>query len=378
MVDSVYLATNLQSNANPNMSVRLLQLFVFSVLILLCRLAPAVQETRELRTRIQAVLDRHGVPGASVAVVVRDKIVWSEGIGVADVETKQPVDKGTLFQAASISKPICAAGALRMVDEGKLDLDKPVSDFSKSNESKWAREVTLRQLLSHSSGLAVHGFAGYQVGHPIPNLLQILSGTPPANSNPILPFSKPGVFKYSGGGYCVVQQLVEDAAGKEFSEAMNSIVLSPLKMTQSTFTYPLPKELSERVATGHDTISTAIPGRHNVYPEKAAAGLWTTASDLAKFAIAIQQSHSGAKKSFLRQGTAKQMLTAQSEGGPGLGLFMQGDSKSGTFEHGGVNSGFQAQLFATKNPGNVIVIMTNSDNGSKAFGEIIGLFHRSK
>lgn len=345
------------------------QILVFCFLILVSSAAKA-QDFRNLKAKIEEVLERQRVPGASVAIAINDQVVWAEGIGVSDMESKQEVTRNTLFQAASISKPVASACALKLVDDGKLDLDKPVSRFLTSEKIKGASSITLRQLLSHSSGLAVHGFAGYREGEPIPTLAQILSGSPPANSQPIQPWSKQGRFQYSGGGFCVVQQIVEDTTDKEFSNAMNSIVLLPLEMTNSTFAYPLQNEFIERAAAGHDRLARVIPGKRNVYPEKAAAGLWTTASDLAKFAIAIQQSNVGRENSFLSKKTTTQMLTAQTVGGPGLGLFVGGNERSETFEHGGANNGFRSLLRATKSPGTVLVIMTNSDNGGKVFGEI--------
>lgn len=353
------------------------QTLVFCLLILVSSAANA-QEFPNLKAEIKKVLERQHVPGASVAIAINDHVVWAEGIGISDLDSKQEVTRDTLFQAASISKPVASAGALKLVDDGKLDLDKIVSEFLLSWKIKGGSSITLRQLLSHSSGLAVHGFAGYREGEPIPTLAQILSGSPPANSPPIQPASKQGRFQYSGGGYCVVQQIVEDANGMEFSNAMSSMVLLPLDMTNSTFAYPLPNDFMRRTAAGHDASARGIPGKRNVYPEKAAAGLWTTASDLAKFAIAIQQSNAGREKSFLSKNTVTQMLTPQSVGGPGLGLFVEGDDRSGTFEHGGVNNGFTSLLRATKSPGAVLVIMTNSDNGGKVFGEIEQLVRESK
>ena len=356
-----------------------LRFFFTAILVqLVLQSGASAQEFRGLKTKIKAVLDEQGVPGASVAIVVKDRIVWAEGIGTAEAGSKRPVTAMTLFQAASISKPVAAIGALRLVEDGKLDLDKPIAGFLKSVEIEGTKSVSLRQLLSHTSGLAVHGFAGYEGGTPFPDLKQVLLGSPPANSSAIQPATEAGKFKYSGGGYCVVQQLVQDVSGTAFPEAMNALVLQPLRMKDSTYAQPLTGEPLERAAAGHNASSGIIGGKRNVYPEMAAAGLWTTASDLARFAIAVQQSYAGEKDSFLQQPTATQMLTAQVEGGPGLGLFVTGDTTSGAFEHGGVNNGFKANLVATKRPGSVLVIMTNSDNGNKVYGAIQDLIRKSR
>jgi CubicO group peptidase (beta-lactamase class C family) len=226
--------------------------------------------------------------------------------------------------------------------------------------------VTLRQLLSHTAGLNVHGFRGYQRGAPLPTLAQILAGEPPANSAALVLEGRPGEkYKYSGGGYTVVQQLVIDATGTGFAEAMSKLVLSPLGMTHSTFEQPLPEKLAAQAASGHDTRSRPVPGKWNVYPELAAAGLWTTAPDLARYILAIQKAYAGHRGALLRRDTAHEMLRAQIEGGPGLGLVVSGEFDDGEFSHGGSNRGYRARMVASKSPGKGLVVLTNSENGSK-------------
>src|SRR5688572_27074372 len=127
------------------------------------------------------------VPGVSIAVIDSFRIAWARGYGVRETGGTSSITTETLFQAASISKPIAAVAALRLVQKGKLDLDEDVNVKLRSwkvpeNAFTLARPVTLRRLLSHGAGLTVHGFRGYTSSAPVPTVLQVLDGHSPANS----------------------------------------------------------------------------------------------------------------------------------------------------------------------------------------------------
>jgi CubicO group peptidase (beta-lactamase class C family) len=229
----------------------------------------------------------------------------------------KPVNAETLFQAASISKPVAAMAALALVGRGKLALDEdvnrklvswkvPENDFTKEEK------VTLRRLLSHSAGLTVHGFPGYAADEPVPTLRAVLDGAKPANTKAILPDMTPGSsWRYSGGGYCVVQQLLMDVTGKPFPLLLQEMVLGPLGMNHSSYEQPLPSAKCGLAAVGHTSTGQPIKGKWHIYPEMAAAGLWTTPSDLARFAIELQKCRIGKSKRVLSTRMAQQMLTAQ-------------------------------------------------------------------
>jgi CubicO group peptidase (beta-lactamase class C family) len=339
-------------------------------------LLPAVLITGETPSPVK-LADRMAelhVPGVSVAVIHEGKIEWARGFGVTKVGGP-PVTPDTLFQAASISKPVAALAVLHLVQTGKLDLDTDVNRYLKSwkvpqNEFTTQRPVTLRQLLSHTGGMTVHGFPGYVSGAPLPSVLQILDGAPPANTAAIrvdtLPASE---WRYSGGGYVLSQLLLEDVTGKSFQELMRDSVLKPLGMTASTFEQPLPAARLSNVALPYKGDGTAVPGGPHVYPEQAPAGLWTTPSDLARYAIGIQQALMGKSNRVLTASTAREMLK------PGLKNFGIGPRIGGSapklyFEHDGGNEGYRCLLVAY-NSGDGAVIMTNSDNGSNLIPEIL-------
>jgi CubicO group peptidase (beta-lactamase class C family) len=230
----------------------------------------------------------------------------------------------------------------------------------------------LRRLLSHSAGLTVHGFPGYNAKASVPTLVEILDGKrPPANTDAIRVDILPGKqFRYSGGGYTVLQQLLIDVTGKPFPDLLQEVVLRKSGMSHSTFTQPLAKDLEPLAAIAHER-GKAIDGRWHTYPEMAAAGLWTTASDLALFAIDLMESAEGKPGKVLSPEMARQMLTRQI-GSYGLGLSVgDGNEGIGNFSHGGGNEGFTCMLIANVNRRQGAVVMTNSDNGPALFNEIL-------
>jgi CubicO group peptidase (beta-lactamase class C family) len=194
------------------------------------------------------------VPGASVTVIHNGKIEWAHGFGVTRVGGP-PVTTSTLFEAGSISKPVAAMAALRLVESGKLGLDADVNQYLKrwkvpDSEFTRNRKVTLRQLLTHTAGLTVGGFEGYSAGAAVPNVIQILNGMGPANTPPVVVDFQPGSrYRYSGGGYTVLQLLLEDVTSMPFPKLLQQSVLSPIGMTSSTFEQPLPRQRLNVAAT---------------------------------------------------------------------------------------------------------------------------------
>jgi CubicO group peptidase (beta-lactamase class C family) len=327
----------------------------------------------------------YNVPGVSIALIQDGRIAWARGYGVLDATSRIPVTPKTLFQAASLSKPVTAMAVLRLADQGKLSLTVPVNSLLgswKLPEGPFTAKVTLERILSHSAGLTVGGFSGYPPGAVLPTLVDILNGRPPANNKPVRADVEPGtVFRYSGGGYEVAQQILSDVAGQPFSGLMQQSVLGPAGMQDSVFQEPLSAELAARAASGHDADGKPLPGKWDVYPELAAAGLWTTPSDLARFVIALQQSRAGAPGALLSRGMATRMLTVATAGdlglalGNGLGLFIDQRGK-GTFAHvsnqrPGGSEGFRALLVASTDGGYGVVVMTNGDGGAKLADEIV-------
>ena len=218
------------------------------------------------------------MPGLSIAVVDNFHIVWTKAYGVIEAGSNTPVTPRTLFQAGSISKPVAASGALYLVEQGKLSLDEDVNQKLKTwkvpeNEFTKTEKVTLRRVMSHTAGLTVHGFPGYDVNDSVPTLVQIFNGEKPANTAPIRVDFVPGTqSRYSGGGVTIEQQLMIDVTGKPFPALMREFVLDKIGMTDSSYEQPLPPARAAITASGTYADGKTVHGRWHIYPEMAAAG----------------------------------------------------------------------------------------------------------
>src|SRR5271167_373772 len=329
-----------------------------------------------LQFTLLQLMDVLKVPGLSVAVVDGFKIAWAKPYGVTEAGTTNPVTTSTMFQAASISKVVSATGALYLEEHGKLSLDEDVNKELTTwkvpeNEFTATQKVTLRRLLSHSAGTTVHGFPGYAVGEPIPTVVQIMNGEKPANTAPIRVDLVPGSKQlYSGGGVTIEQLLIMDVTGKPFPQFMQQTVLGPIGMTNSTFQQPLPPGLAAHAAAGALADGKPIPGKWHIYPELAAAGLWTTPTDLAKFGIEIALSKNGKSNRVLSEAMTRQMLTPQIAGAKmgsmddvGLGFFLGTGGNPNEFDHAGSNAGYRCIAMMFSDTGQGLAIMTNSDSG---------------
>lgn len=331
------------------------------------------QDTKPMR--LEDRMQHFKVPGVSIAVIENGKIAWARGYGVRDLETKAPVNAETVFQAASISKPVSAMAALKLVEMGKLNLDENINHQLTSwkvpeNSFTEKEKVTLRRILAHRAGLTTSGFPGYATGDAIPSVVQILDGIKPANTEAvrvdILPQSKS---RYSGGGFTAMQQLLVDVGGQPFPQQLQEMVLKPIGMTRSAFVQPLVGPLAANASSAHDA-GKIINGKHHTYPELAAAGLWTTPTDLAQFAIEIQQAAAGKSSRVLSQKMTQEMLKSQGDSW-GLGITLRGKSSQQRFMHSGSNQGFNCLMIAFTETGAGIVIMTNANSGRAVIEELV-------
>lgn len=317
-------------------------------------------------------------PGVSVTVIDHGQIAWSKAYGVITAGESAPVTTTTRFQAASISKTFAAAAAVSLAVDGAIDLDAPVNSALKG----WALPASplapgyipsVRALLSHAGGVGVHGFAGYAVGAPRPTLTQVLDGVPPANSAAVRIDYKPGVWEYSGGGTTIVQKLIEDVTGRPIADVVGARILTPVGLTNTTYSIPDPADLT--FATAHHGDGEPISGRWHVYPEAAAAGVWTTPEDLAKWALAVARAKAGDPRGGVDPRVAQRLLEPQpglntGSGAMGLGFFLNQPGAALRFGHGGANEGFRCDLIYYPETGQGVAVMTNSDTGGALLTEI--------
>ena len=335
-----------------------------------------VRGTLPLRYDLTMRMKHHRVPGVSVAVVDGYRLAWARAYGVTEAGGDDAVTPATLFQAASISKPVTAVATLRLVERGILDLDAPANRYLRRwtiPDGPTARgdEVTIRHLLTHTGGLTVHGFPGYPHGLPLPGAIAVLEGQAEANTPAVRLDTIPGsIWRYSGGGFTVLQLLLEDVTGTAFPLLMRELVLDPLEMTGSTFEQPIPPSLASRVAHGHDREGRRVEWGWHDYPEMAAAGLWTTPTELALLVLDLQGALRGEEGHLLSPDMAAAMME-EGLGGFGLGFKVEGQGERRTFQHGGSNNGFKAHLIAFTDDGQGAIVMTNGDNGGTLAQELI-------
>ena len=302
------------------------------------------------------------IPSVDVALIESGRLAWSHVFGTAP--------DNAIYQAASLSKLVTAVAALRLVDRGVLDLDRDVNDYLtgwRVPENDFTRDhpVTLRQLLSMTAGIGVPGYLGYEPGQKLPTLQQILDGTPPANSPSVRVEAIPGSrYAYSGGGFEIVQALIEAKTKVKFQDALQDLLLRPAGMANSYFLQPLPGELVQRAATGHDANGNELPGGWRVVPELAAGGLWTSAMDLARLSLELERAYRGESGALLTRATAQAMMTQQNGGPYGLGAAVAGNGKSRVLMKRGQNIGYQSYMLLFPETGQGIVVLTGSDNGT--------------
>lgn len=316
------------------------------------------------------------VPGVSMAVFDDRRILWTRQHGVLEAGSGRKVDDQTVFQASSISKMAAALVVLRLVREGRLDLDGDIAPrlaaWRLPDTPFTAREkVTVRRLLSHRAGVTVHGFAGYGPGEPLPTTVQILAGAVPANNPPVTVDTVPGsAWRYSGGGYMILQQLVEEATGRPFAEVARRTLLEPAGMAASRYDRPLPAAAWRNAARGHDADGAPLPSGAMVFPELSPAGLWSTPADLARMAIALNADWSGRADRLMGRALAREMLTVQS-GDWGLGVDLTALPGELSVSHVGTNPGYQAYLVFSPGRRQGLAVMTNGASQSGFFLEIV-------
>lgn len=338
-------------------------------------IAPALAEETELDHpfTLEDRMAFYGVPGISIAVIDEGEIIWAEGFGRINSAGDRPVTDSTLFQAASISKPVTATVALQMVNEDLLDLDTDINEYLHSWKLLWNEQnpdnpVTLRHILSHTGGLNVHGFPGYPEDASLPELTDILDGRGLANTQNVKVQFPPGsTIQYSGGGYTIMQQMLMDITDSAFPDIMDDYLLSPVGMKNSSFDQQFPEIRGN--ATAHIN-GKPVAGVYHRYPEKAAAGLWTTPTDLANWVLTIQNSSNKNSDSPVDSVVVADMMTRQIAGF-GLGPQIEGNDQSLRFRHAGSNHGYQADMIGYLHDGKGVVVMTNSDTSSHLIREVI-------
>jgi len=325
-------------------------------------------ETWSLADRMR----HYQVPGVSVAVAIDGELAWAKGYGTAEVGGDRSVDTATLFQAASLSKPVASLTALKLVEGGQLALDEPISSYLTSweipqTEHGWETEVTARQLMSHRAGTTVHGFVGYRPDGRVPTVVQILDGVPLAETPPVIVNQRPGAsYRYSGGGFTILQLAIEDVTGARFADVAAREVLGPAGMERSHFEF---SSGDANFAVGHvGSQSRPIEGSGLIYPQLAAAGLWTTPSELVRLGMMVASARNEGDR-FLDRDLARQIVPMSLDD-PGLGFGLNNDGDGLAFVHSGHNPGYSARWITYADGRASVAVLTNSDTGGDLVREI--------
>ena len=321
-------------------------------------------------------LAHYRCPAVGVAVIEDGGPCWAGGFGLTEAGGA-PVDEHTVFAGASISKPLTAVLVMQQVEQGRLSLDEDVNRYLGAwkvpgNEYTRQRPVTLRHLMSHRAGTTVHGFGGVPPGAPTATVLDTLLGRAPAQNGPVVVDKTPGgSIRYSGGGYTVLQLVLEELCGQPFAAIAREMIFEPLGMSASSFETPLPPRLLARTASGHDAAGTRIPGGYSVCAQAAAGGVYLTPSDFARFMGAFRDAYVGRASPLMKPGTAREMVEARREGDFGLGWRVLGEGRSLRISHGGSNEGYQCETSCFLDSGQGAVVMTNAVSGSLLYWEVL-------
>lgn len=332
-------------------------------------LRPSKKENLDTLWTLAERMEHYHSPAVSIAVIDNFELVWARAYGWADKAEKIPATTATLFQAASISKSVNALGVLKWVEENNIDLNADINSFLKTWQFKYSKKskgktISLSHLLSHTAGISAHGFNGYQTSMTLPSTTQILDAKKPANSDKVKPLFEPGIkFKYSGGGTTITQLILAENTKMAYDQYIKENILEPLGMSNSFYTQPPPENSKSLLATAHWANGTPIKGKYHVYPEMAAAGLWTNPSDLSHYIIEVQKSLLGKSNKIISTEMAQKMTTPfLKDGITGLGVFLNNYDGNIYFNHGGSNEGFKCTYYGSMEGGKGVVIMVNSEN----------------
>jgi CubicO group peptidase (beta-lactamase class C family) len=340
----------------------------------------------ETHINIEERMKYHNVIGLSVSLISSGQISRIENYGLLEAGTNKKVDKNTIFSACSISKFLTALLVLKLTEQGILDLDEDVN----KRLGSWKiphhiftdnKVITLRNLLNHQSGIIdpEGSFMELNPNIGIPSMVEILEGTTPYCKVPIEINYEPGSdFHYSDAGFCIIQQLIEDVTGKPFEEVVKELIFHPLKMKNSTFSLHIPDLLDRDFSSGHNKYGRLIDGKYPIYPYPAAAGLWTTTTDLSQLMLELMNALYHKSKIGISSNKIKEMITVQGgKSWTGLGVFLDGSEEEIEISSLGWGVGFQCMMVAYPHLGTGLLIMTNTDLGVHQLKGIIGEIYHS-
>lgn len=339
-------------------------------------LSPLVLKQGEPLWNLEKQMQKYNVSGLSIAVINNNEIEWAKGYGITGGQEIPNVNEQTVFQAASMSKFVNAVAMMKLVENKKVSLDEDINDYLDSWKFPYDKNIdtnpiTIRQLLSHIAGLSTHGFGGYKKTNNLPTIIQTLEGSKPANSDKVLQIQQSNKnFKYSGGGTIISQLILLENISSSYEDYVDENIFRPLGMSNSFYSVEFDKYPKD-LAFGHKGNGKTLKNNYNIYPESAAAGLWSTPTDLAKLIIDIQLSLKNGTGKILLQEITKDLIEPTLENGnSALGVFTENHNRHLYLQHSGANKGFRGKFYFSAENGNGVVIMASGIN-TKIIEEII-------
>ncbi len=335
---------------------------------------------------IEERMKHYNVQGLSITLLEGSEISGTENYGLLEVENNRKANEDSIFSACSISKFSTGILAMKLVEEGSLDLDDDVNESLVSwnvpeNDFTKNKKVTLRNLLSHQSGIKdpEDSFPELNSKIGVPSMVELLEGQTPYCKSPIDVKCEPeSEFHYSDAGFCIIQQLIEDVTERPFHQVMNEQIFEPLGMTNSHFNTTMLEVDRQNVSCGHNKNGELVDGKYPIYPYPAASGLWTTSLNLAELVLELMNAVKGQSKVGISKSLAKEMITPQrSKSWTGLGVFLEGSEKELEITSLGWGAGFQCMMVAFPYLEKGVVIMTNSELGVHQLEGIIGEIYKS-
>ncbi len=322
--------------------------------------------TTSLDENIPPQLLEKKVPGMAIAIIDNGNITYNKGIGFADVESQTKITSKTGFNIGSISKLFTAWGIMKLVENDKIDLDVPVENYLtrwKFPKSEFdSKKVTVRSLLSHTGGVSVHGYPGFHPNATLPNLEASLNGENGLvrdNEKVEIIVEPQTKFQYSGGGYTVLQLLIEEITGKSFEVYMQKEIFKPLKMKNTSFT--IDKKILKHSATPYDENGEAV--YIEKFTAKAAAGLHTTLEDMVQFAKANMSSNPVLSENTIQEMTTIIPITKSKRQAQGLGYHAYFLGPITVKGHAGSNTGWESGFMLDFKSNSAIIMLTNGSNG---------------
>lgn len=335
----------------------------------------------ELIAQMKECMSHYHVAGLSIAIIEQGRISVTESCGVVDNRTRSIVNHNTRFNACSISKFATSVLVLKLSEQGTLNLDEDINVKLTSwqvpdHELTVRHKITIRHLLSHQAGILdpEGSFTELTPAHESPNMVDLLEGRTVYCNQPIRVCYEPGTdFHYSDAGYCIIQQLIEDVCGKPIEIVFKEHLFEPLHMNNSIIPTSFPPLINTEMASGHHKDGSVWDGKYPVYPYPAAAGLWTTPSDLALLAIEIMDCLQGNSKLGLSSSTIADMTSPQGDKAwAGLGVFLEGSKQEVEVTSLGWGEGFQCLLVTYPYSRTGAVIMMNTNLGVHQYEGVIG------